>query len=203
LCGFFRAEKRRLTKKERVKMDAVLEPRHERMECATQTHEAARLDALEATVRATFETLERIELAIANIDARISVNEELARRSVVLTGHVAPETIPVAPGERVVTVRLGTESVSLLANSHTFDMRAELKRARASWQAEPPARWCVPRAAWDQSCDAWRTQFGVTFTIEDPTGAVSTAPAPAVPVSAPAASIDTHSVSMFTDYGVI
>ena len=182
-----------------------MEPPHERMECATQTHEAARLDALEATARATFETLERIELAIANIDARFSVNEELARRSVVLTGHVAPETIPVAPGERVVTVRLGTDSVSLLANSHTFDMRAELKRARASWQAEPPARWCVPRSAWDQSYDAWRTQFGVTFTIEDPTGGVGAtalAPIPAsVPVSVPgsAASIDTHSVSMFTD----
>jgi len=162
------------------------------------THGAARLDALEATVRATFESLERIELAIANIDARFSVNEELARRSVVLTGHVAPETIPVAPGERVVTVRLGTDSVSLLANSHTFDMRAELKRARASWQAEPPARWCVPRAAWDQSCDAWRTQFGVTFTIEDPTALA--APAPAVPVTVPVpVSIDTHSVSMFTD----
>ena len=183
-------------------MDAILAPPNERMECATQTHEAARLDALEATVRATFETLERIELAIANIDARFSVNEELARRSVVLTGHVAPETIPVAPGERVVTVRLGTDSVSLLANSHTFDMRAELKRARASWQAEPPARWCVPRAAWDQSCDAWRTQFGVTFTIEDPTALA--APASAVPVSVSVSapvpvSIDTHSVSMFTD----
>ena len=165
------------------------------------THGAARLDALEATVRATFESLERIELAIANIDARFSVNEELARRSVVLTGHVAPETIPVAPGERVVTVRLGTDSVSLLANSHTFDMRAELKRARASWQAEPPARWCVPRAAWDQSCDAWRTQFGVTFTIEDP--AALAAPAPtSVPISVSSpvpVSIDTHSVSMFTD----
>ncbi len=82
--------------------------------------------------------LAAIERILANIDARITVNEELARRNVALTGHVAPE--PQQPSaDRLVTVRVTDESAELLANSCTFDMRAELKKARAVWRADAPA----------------------------------------------------------------
>lgn len=130
--------------------------------------------------------LERVERALANLDARVAVNEELARRNVALTGHVAAE--PTERAEREVRVRLGAETVAVIANACTFEMRAELKRARASWQADAPARWCVPRAAWDESCDAWRAQFGLAFKYE-----------PAEPPSPPRAlEPDTHSASLFT-----
>lgn len=109
--------------------------------------------------------LAAIERILANIDARITVNEELARRNVALTGHVAPE--PQQPSaDRLVTVRVTDDSAELLANSCTFDMRAELKKARAVWRADAPARWSVPRQAWDASCEAWKAQFGVTFALE-------------------------------------
>ncbi len=134
-------------------------------------------------------SLERIERAVANIDARVAVNEELARRNVALTGHVAPEPpaqTERAPGERSVRVRLGTETVSVIANACTFEMRSELKRARASWQADAPPRWCVSRAAWDENCEAWRTQFGLAYAFE------AEAPSPT------RNEIDTHSASLFT-----
>ena len=137
-------------------------------------------------------SLERIERAVANLDARVAVNEELARRNVALTGHVAPEPpahTERAAGERAVRVRLGTETVSVIANACTFEMRAELKRARASWQADAPPRWCVPRAAWDESCEAWRTQFGLAYTFE-----AAEAPSPRQEHK----EIDTHSASLFT-----
>lgn len=128
-------------------------------------------------------SLERIERAVANLDARVAVNEELARRNVSLTGHVAPE--PKERAERAVRVRLGAETVAVIANACTFEMRAELKRARATWQADAPPRWCVPRAAWDESAEAWRAQFGLAYTYE------------AEPAE-PRLEIDTHT-SLFTE----
>ena len=77
----------------------------------------------------------------------------------------------------------------MIANACTFEMRAELKRARASWQADAPPRWCVPRAAWDESCEAWRTQFGLAYTFE-----AAEAPSPRQEHK----EIDTHSASLFT-----
>ena len=84
---------------------------------------------MEEAVARVSASLERIERAVANLDARVAVNEELARRNVALTGHVAPEPpahTERAAGERAVRVRLGTETVSVIANACTFEMRAEL-----------------------------------------------------------------------------
>lgn len=148
-----------------------------------------RAKKMEDAVARVEASLERIERAVANIDARVAVNEELARRNVALTGHVAPEPpaqTERAPGERSVRVRLGAETVSVIANACTFEMRSELKRARASWQADAPPRWCVSRAAWDENCEAWRTQFGLAYAFEAET------PSPT------RHEIDTHSASLFT-----
>ena len=151
----------------------------------------------DALARVT-ETLERIERAVANLDARVSVNEELARRNVALTGHVAPEQAERA-AERTVRVRLGAESVAVIANACTFEMRAELKKARASWQADAPQRWCVPRQAWDESSEAWRAQFGLAYAYE-PSEAAPQPPHPPQPPQPPQPplEIDTHSASLFT-----
>jgi hypothetical protein len=140
-----------------------------------------------------FETLERIERAVANLDARVSVNEELARRNVALTGHVAPEQ-PERAAERTVRVRLGADHVAVIANACTFEMRAELKKARASWQADAPPRWCVPRQAWDESAEAWRAQFGLAYAYESPE---PREPRELIEPREPR-EIDTHSPSLFT-----
>jgi hypothetical protein len=119
--------------------------------------------------------LERIERAVAELRGIASVNHELALRNVALTaaagagapaGERAPASAP-APsahtGERVVAVRVADDAAALIGNRFTFEMRDELKRAGAVWAADAPARWVVPRAAWDERAGAWASTFNVTF----------------------------------------
>jgi hypothetical protein len=114
--------------------------------------------------------LERLERAVDELRATASVNGELARRNVALSlaaggGARAPSApaAHTASGERSVTVRVGDDSVAVLGNRCTYEMRDDLKRAGAQWASDAPARWVLPRAAWDQFAAQWADAFGVTF----------------------------------------
>jgi hypothetical protein len=125
--------------------------------------------------------LDRVDTALAEIRAAVSVNAELVNRNVALTigtsgGSDPFHTRPYATatgncngngtgGERVVSVRLSDDAVALIANTHTFEMKDELKRAGARWASDPPLRWNLTRAAWDENSTAWASSFHVTFVV--------------------------------------
>jgi hypothetical protein len=131
--------------------------------------------------------LDRVDTALADIRAAVSVNAELVHRNVALSigtsggggggGASGSDPFhfprPYATGngngnagvERTVSVRLSDDTVALIANPHTFEMKDELKRAGARWASDTPVRWNLPRAAWDENSAAWSSSFHVTFVI--------------------------------------
>jgi hypothetical protein len=143
-------------------------------ECAMEPAESATLEraALARTLGEFAARLERLERTADDLRATVSVNGELARRNVALSlslpggSFAAASAPPPPPGggvDRTVTVRVGDDAVAVLGNRCTYEMRDDLKRAGAQWASDAPARWVLPRAAWDQSAAQWAEAFGVTF----------------------------------------
>jgi len=64
-----------------------------------------------------------------------------------------------------VNVRLADDAVALIANSATYEMRDDLKRAGARWSSDAPARWTLPRTAWDENCTPWESSYRVSFSV--------------------------------------
>ena len=117
--------------------------------------------------------LDRIEAVVGEIRSVVTLNGELMRRNVALT-HALPTATAGEPraahaaqtaAERVVTVRVADDVVALIANSATYEMRDDLKRAGARWSSDAPPRWTLPRAAWDENSAAWEAAFRVTFSV--------------------------------------
>ena len=131
-------------------------------------------DAGHALALALASRLDRIEAVVGEIRSVVTLNGELMRRNVALTHnqsgeprHVAaaPHGAAPASAERVVNVRLADDAVALIANSATYEMRDDLKRAGARWSADAPPRWTLPRAAWDENCATWESSYRVSFSV--------------------------------------
>jgi hypothetical protein len=135
-------------------------------------------DAGHALVLALASRLDRIEAVVGEIRSVVTLNGELMRRNVALTHnqsgeprHVAaphgaaPHGAAPAAAERVVNVRLADDAVALIANSATYEMRDDLKRAGARWSSDAPPRWTLPRTAWDENCTTWESSYRVSFSV--------------------------------------
>jgi hypothetical protein len=118
--------------------------------------------------------LDRIEAVVGEIRSVVTLNGELMRRNVALTHNQSGEprhtaahgaAAPASTAERVVNVRVSDDAVALIANSATYDMRDDLKRAGARWSSDAPPRWTLPRTAWDENCAAWESSYRVSFSV--------------------------------------
>jgi hypothetical protein len=122
--------------------------------------------------------LDRIEAVVGEIRSVVTLNGELMRRNVALTHNQSGEPRPVAAAhgaagasapasaaERVVNVRVADDAVALIANSATYEMRDDLKRAGARWSSDAPARWTLTRTAWDENCATWGESYRVSFSV--------------------------------------
>lgn len=119
--------------------------------------------------------LDRIEAVVGEIRSVVTLNGELMRRNVALTHNQSGEPRHVAAShgaapasaaaERVVNVRVADDAVALIANSATYEMRDDLKRAGARWSSDAPPRWTLPRAAWDENCASWESSYRVSFSV--------------------------------------
>ena len=148
-----------------------LEERVRRVECECAALREALVVALETHARVDAANAE----ALAAIRGAVSVNTELVARNVALTGatcvvaaqqhlHCASPAVSAPPN--TVVVRASPDgSVALLGNSATYAMRQDLKRF-GSWATDAPARWVLPRDAFEESRAEWSTRFGVTFALE-------------------------------------
>lgn len=141
---------------------------HAQAECQTET------DAGHALALALASRLDRIEAVVGEIRSVVTLNGELMRRNVALTHNQQsgePRHVAAAHGssaaaaERVVNVRVADDAVALIANSATYEMRDDLKRAGARWSSDAPPRWTLPRTAWDDNCATWESSYRVSFSV--------------------------------------
>ncbi len=132
------------------------------------------VDTGNAIALALASRLDRIEAVVGEIRSVVTLNGELMRRNVALTHNQSGEprhtaaahsAAAPAPTERVVNVRVADDTVALIANSATYDMRDDLKRAGARWSSDAPPRWTLPRTAWDENCAAWESSYRVSFSV--------------------------------------
>ena len=140
-----------------------------------KVHDVEADTAGHALVLALASRLDRIEAVVGEIRSVVTLNGELMRRNVALTHnqggeprHVAAHgasSAPASAAERVVNVRVADDAVALIANSATYEMRDDLKRAGARWSSDAPPRWTLPRTAWDENCTTWESSYRVSFSV--------------------------------------